>query len=126
MIKQDIWRKAEELAAQKYTVVFYPDVDSTGKKIFIAKSPELYGCMAEGLTKEEAEDNLMDARVDYIYSLLIDNLTVPEPIRITESTAGSYRGAFHRESIIFEVISAGPTDRNSKTKNSKPLYVDSK
>jgi predicted RNase H-like HicB family nuclease len=81
----DLLRKAEELAADSYVVVVSKE-DLAGKSFFMARTPELYGCMAEGSSEEEARANLKDARVEYIYSLLKDNLRVPRPTHVTLTT----------------------------------------
>ena len=74
-----IERAARYLANQPYTTVIGADKTTDGKDIFLARNPQLYGCMAQGFTEEEALDSLLDARVDYIASLLEDGELVPTP-----------------------------------------------
>jgi predicted RNase H-like HicB family nuclease len=57
----------------------FKDETSEGHPIFLARNPALYGCMAQGDTLEEAINNLEEARIDYIYSLLEDNQEIPDP-----------------------------------------------
>lgn len=78
-MEKEMMQKAEELAARNYSLTVYEDKTSNGQTIFLAKNPELYGCMAQGVSLEDAIKNLEEARVDYICSLLEDNLEVPEP-----------------------------------------------
>ena len=71
--------KAKIIASNSYTVEVNKEITSDGKSLYLAKNPELYGCMAQGASSNEAIENLFDARVDYIYSLLVDNIEVPLP-----------------------------------------------
>ncbi|MBL1135889.1 MAG: type II toxin-antitoxin system HicB family antitoxin [Chloroflexi bacterium] len=54
--------------------------------MFLARNPELEGCMAQGETPEAAQSNLLEARIDYIYFLLEDGLPVPDPTREVTSS----------------------------------------
>ena len=85
----DVTRQAEELAAEPYTIDIMRDETTTGESIYLLSHPELPNCMAQGRTIEEAQDNLVDARKEYILSLLEDNLPVPLPkIKLTMTSAG--------------------------------------
>jgi predicted RNase H-like HicB family nuclease len=70
---------AEMRAARSYTVQINKSETAGGRTVYVAASPELDGCIAQGDTEEEAEANLRMARVDYIESLLEDGLPVPDP-----------------------------------------------
>lgn len=70
---------ARKLALRDYDIIVTRDTLSDGMVMYCAKSPELNGCIAQGRTVIEATKNLIDARVDYIYSLLLDMLPVPDP-----------------------------------------------
>lgn len=70
---------AEALAARPYGVLVEVEADSTGKPIYIARIPELPGCMGHGVTEQEAVADVKAAAVVYIQSLLEDGLEVPEP-----------------------------------------------
>jgi predicted RNase H-like HicB family nuclease len=50
-----------------------------GKPCYVARHPELYGCMAQGDTPQEAVAELERARSDYIAALLVSNIQVPVP-----------------------------------------------
>ena len=83
-------KEAEKLAARPYIDQVIKDETTSGKPIFVALSPELEGCIAQGVTLEEAIQNLKEARIDYIYSLLEDGLPVPKPqVQSTTTTSGS-------------------------------------
>jgi predicted RNase H-like HicB family nuclease len=71
--------KAEELAKLTYTTLVIPSETTNGKPGFIAMNPELRGCLGQGSTEGEAIADLGFARIDYIHSLLDDNLPVPSP-----------------------------------------------
>jgi predicted RNase H-like HicB family nuclease len=70
--------RAKYLASQPYAVEVMKDKTTTGEDVFLAKNPQLYGCMAQGATIEEAIANLADARLDYIEDLLEDGDPVPD------------------------------------------------
>ena len=74
-----ILAKAEALAKRGYIVEIYEDKTTDGNDIYLAKCPELPGCMAQGNTIEEAMNNVIKSRIDFIYFLLEDSLAVPEP-----------------------------------------------
>ena len=67
-----ILEKAEILANRNYTIEFSKDKTNGDKTIYLAKNPALQGCMAQGDTLQDAIDNLLDARIDYIYHLIED------------------------------------------------------
>lgn len=79
-IEYDVFKKAQELAAAKYTTVIKRDTLSDGSYCYVAHNPELEGCTGQGETELEAANDLAKARLDYIYFLLADGLEVPEPI----------------------------------------------
>lgn len=85
MIREDLWARAGVLATRVYKVEFEWDELLDGSSVVVAINPELPGCLAQGMTVEEALEELKEARQVYIYSLLEDGLPVPEP----EITAGS-------------------------------------
>ncbi len=75
----DLRKQAEILAAQLYSVFYILDETTEGRPIYIALSPELEGCVAQGESVEQAIANLREARMDFIESLLEDGLSVPGP-----------------------------------------------
>jgi len=90
-----IFEQAKQLAARNYSLAVFEENTPEGQTVFIAKNPELYGCMAEGASLEEATENLADARIDYIYSLLQDGLDVPEPTAIKAVVTSDTVSAFN-------------------------------
>ena len=78
-MKKDLRKQAEILAGQPYTVDVSRDETTDGKFVYLATHPELPGCMAQGITIEEAKVNLKEVAAEYILSLLEDKLSVPEP-----------------------------------------------
>ncbi|MCC7207015.1 MAG: type II toxin-antitoxin system HicB family antitoxin [Anaerolineae bacterium] len=87
----ELERQAKALAALDYSVLISLDDTVQGERVILAAHPDLPGCMSDGLTLDEALENLADARYEYILSLLEDGLPVPEPAR-PESTSTSTRG----------------------------------
>ncbi len=76
---QDTQRRLREYMARQYNTTITPDVRSDGTPCFVAKHPELPGCMSDGDTPGEAKENLRDAKELYILSLIEDGLEVPLP-----------------------------------------------
>src|SRR3972149_11913568 len=72
-------KQAKELAAQSYQTVIVSDETTDNEPIFVAYNPELRGCMAQGETVAEAVEELAEARLEYILSLLEDGLPIPPP-----------------------------------------------
>ena len=54
---------------------------------FSAYSPDLPGCVATGLTREETEINMHEAIEFHIHGLLEDHLAVPESSSFAEFMA---------------------------------------
>lgn len=73
--------EAKRLAGKNYLLSVFEDTLPSGKKIYMAKNPELAGCMAQGMSIKEAITNLAEARLDYIYDSLEDGIPIPEPVR---------------------------------------------
>ncbi|MCY3936532.1 MAG: type II toxin-antitoxin system HicB family antitoxin [Anaerolineaceae bacterium] len=71
--------EAKRYAAQPYSVEYDIDDLPDGTTVITAYHPELPGCMSDGLSKEEAVENLADARLMYIEHLLKFNVPIPEP-----------------------------------------------
>ncbi len=81
--------QAEKLADKQYSIGIMLDETVDGKRVYLVSHPQLPGCMAEGDTISEAMDNLKDARIEYILSLLEDELPVPSPLSGTAETAST-------------------------------------
>lgn len=89
MVRDNLWSKASELAARDYKLEYEWDELADGSPVVMAINPELPGCMAQGATEEEAREELREARQEYIYSLLEDELHVPEPEILATSVSGN-------------------------------------
>lgn len=63
-----------------YLTAIKLDETTDGQTCFVAWHPELPGCMAQGLTMDEAEKNLTDARELVIEHLYSDGLPIPKPM----------------------------------------------
>lgn len=70
---------AEKLAARPYTELIMRERTTDDDYIYLASTPELEGCIAQGETLAEAEANLRLFRIDYVHYLLENDLPVPEP-----------------------------------------------
>jgi antitoxin HicB len=62
-----------------YRVEIDWESDERGNAYYVARHPELDGCMAQGQTREEALASLHEARELYIRALLKRGLDVPRP-----------------------------------------------
>ncbi|MGP1612219.1 MAG: toxin-antitoxin system HicB family antitoxin [Catonella sp.] len=69
-----------------YKLEIVPDIDEGG---FVARYPELPGCITVGDTIEAVVKNLNDAKIEWITAALEDGNTIPEP-----STYDDYSGQF--------------------------------
>lgn len=70
---------AIQLAKQPYFEIVFLDQNTDDTFGYVALTPELEGCMSDGDSVEEARANLLDARIDYIESMLEDGLEITEP-----------------------------------------------
>ena len=69
-----------------YKLEIVPDMDEGG---FVARYPELPGCITVGDTLEAVVKNLNDAKIEWITAALEDGNTIPEP-----SSYDDYSGQF--------------------------------
>jgi predicted RNase H-like HicB family nuclease len=99
--------QAKELAKLPYSVIITQDEATDGAPILLVENDELKGCMAQGITMDEAIADLADARVDFIYSLLDDGLDIPLPEQTLTVTTGAE---------VFEETWSGNT--------TEPAFVD--
>ena len=79
LIDEDLWARAETLAARDYLVEFSPETLEDGSEGVLAENPEMPGCMETGPTREAALAALARERHVYVYSLLEAGKPVPEP-----------------------------------------------
>ncbi len=118
-----IWKVAEKLADRNYTVSVSEDRTTDGQPIYMAKTPELFGCMAQGKTLEEAIKSLKEARIEYIYDSLKDGVEVPAPSPLAVRTLDT---AYTLEPDQFTVEIKQPSKDTledlAKTTPSKQLY----
>jgi predicted RNase H-like HicB family nuclease len=83
-----------------YAVQIVPD-ECDGQRCYMAKHPELRGCMAQGWDPEEALANLDEARRDYLTTLVEMGLEVPLPKSLQATVHTAHAG------VIGQVL-AGP------------------
>lgn len=74
----------EDLIAQPYAVLMWQEQTTSGIWVWVAWHPEfdwqgVHRCISQGSTRQEALDNLDDARRSFITSLVEDRLVVPRP-----------------------------------------------
>ena len=86
MANEELWEEAEKLAGLPYVVTIEQETDDEAQITFVARNPELPGCISMGSSEDEAIRNLAEARKDYIYSLLEDGLRVPRPAKSSNPT----------------------------------------
>jgi predicted RNase H-like HicB family nuclease len=65
------------------------DETTEGKPIYFARVFEIDGCFGQGETPEESIADLRLAIVDFIESLLVDGLPVPDPTSLLKPTLGT-------------------------------------
>ena len=122
---KELFEQAKKLAARNYTLSVFEDTLPSGEKIYMAKNPELTGCMAQGMSIEEAIDNLAEARLDYIYDSLEDGIPIPAPAmqpvpRVIETTTTTTPG---QTLIVASIPFQEKTLEDSQQVSSRmPLY----
>ncbi len=62
-----------------YILVVFRDETTDDEPVYVALNPELDGCVAQGDSMQEAQENLEEYRIDHIEHLLKHNLPVPGP-----------------------------------------------
>lgn len=86
----EILAYARDLALRDYDIVVSSEVGTGGKIIYTARTPELDGCKAQGYSVIEAVKSLIDARIDYIYDLVLygrrDDVAPPNAEKTGEAT----------------------------------------
>lgn len=112
-MNNDLWEKAKELALHHYEIRVEEDTLSDGSQVFFVANPELVGCKSQGTTLEEAISNLTEARVDYIYSLLEDGLSLP-PTYSRITVTGSIANTVTVYTRDFNVESSGSIETPQK------------
>ncbi|MDI6770315.1 MAG: type II toxin-antitoxin system HicB family antitoxin [Anaerolineales bacterium] len=91
----DTRAKAEVLAKRPYLVMTSIEETTDNQPIYFARVLELEGCFGQGETREAAVKDLRLATTDFIESLLVDGLPVPEPTPLFNPTLGTAtQGAF--------------------------------
>lgn len=76
----------DEYMALPYKIEIVPDTEEGG---FVARLPELPGCITVGETMEEALANIGDAKRAWIEAAVEDGQSIPEP-----SSLDDYSGQF--------------------------------
>jgi predicted RNase H-like HicB family nuclease len=90
-MKSETRQKAIELAKRPYRFQVMQDETTEGQPMYAARVVELEGCIGSGATPEDALKDAYKAMVDYIESLLEDDMRVPEPfdlLPVSFSSAG--------------------------------------
>ena len=89
--------KAKELAKKPYSTDIMEDETVDGGRVYLLAHPELPGCMAQGVSINEAEKNLKEVTIEYILSLLEDDLPVPPPRTYATTTTSRFSQANVKE-----------------------------
>ena len=90
----DTRAKAEELARRPYLIRTSLEETTDDQPIHFARVLEIDGCFGQGATRDEANADLRSALVDFIESLLEDELPVPEPTKVDSTIGTSTQGVF--------------------------------
>jgi len=78
-MKSEIHKRAIELSKRPYSIEISKSKTTDKRDIYLARNIELEGYMAQGESIDDALNNLFDATVDYISSLIEDSLEIPLP-----------------------------------------------
>jgi predicted RNase H-like HicB family nuclease len=82
-------KKVEEYINLPYAAFVTPDEGTDGKSYYRAEHPQLPGCMSHGSTREEALQNLAEARHLYIQTCIDMGREIPVPLVTTIRTFSS-------------------------------------
>ena len=74
-----LYEQAERLSNQEWLYITYIYKSPSLGEMYKAENINLPGCKAWGKTSKLALEKLDSARVDYIYSMLLDGLDIPDP-----------------------------------------------
>ena len=88
---------ATDLSKLGYTIELLRDKTTDGDYIYLARNPELEGCMAQGLSEKEALENLDMIRVEHIEHLLEHHLPIPIPNHAIASSTIRNEDILNRE-----------------------------
>ncbi len=81
--------QAEELANRPYLLMTSIEETTDEEPIYFARVLEMDGCFGQGETREESIEDLRLAMMDFIESLLEDELYVPEPSKLVNTTVSA-------------------------------------
>ena len=124
-MNEQLWQQATSLAAQPYKIEVYRDEEATGEAAYLAKYAELDGCMAQGATIEDALANLREAAIDYIYSLLEDDMLVPPPAVMTIARTGASVNVATASTVDWRPSKeARTTDEDNLKKENQSIQAD--
>lgn len=116
----DLRLRAEKLAEAGYTTKIALDETTSGRPVWFVTVLELPGCMAQGETPIEALENLRQARIEYILSLLEDNLPVPAATRTAVSSTS--RSGMPAGGEVDEYTPAARESERERAKVDEPAY----
>jgi predicted RNase H-like HicB family nuclease len=78
-MNDEVFERAKQLASRPYPFQIYKDEEGDDETRYLARNPDIEGCMAQGASQHEAIENLKDARVDLFEFLLERGEPIPEP-----------------------------------------------
>jgi len=102
-----LMEKAKKLAELPYTVEVVLDETTDGQPVYVARITELEGCISQGETIEQAVENLRQAQMEFIQSMLEDGLPVPVPAMLATTTSSSGSATFRLTNRRTEVMGLG-------------------
>ena len=121
-MNKELFEIAKEFAGKKYITSIVLEKDIEGKDRYLAVNPELFGCMAQGDTPEEAEENLFLARIDYIYDYLVDGDEVPKPNYFANIITGCAEESTHTIRVSLPYRNSDTIDTHTRIANQNNEY----
>jgi len=114
-MKKNLRAEAEKLANRPYRFVVSQDETTDGKSAYAALVVELNDCIGHGNTEQQAIADASSAAIDYIESLLEEELPVPMPLQmmaISFSSGSTVQSKRHQ-----------PEGRSNVPETAKPPYI---
>ena len=106
----DFHAEAEKLADRQYLVMTSVDSTTAEKPIIFARVLEIEGCFGQGKTRKAAVKDLRLAVVDFIESLLQDDLPVPAPTKLSPTFGTATKGSYFFVSVGMKNLRPKPLE----------------
>jgi predicted RNase H-like HicB family nuclease len=117
LMNSSLHEQAVKISQENYVVQIIRDDSNSEEVLYVALNPELEGCVAQGLTPEEAKMILDEFRVEYILNLLEHNLPIPHPDQRGTTTGYSVKPTIYQATVYI-------TNKDTQLEDADEVDVD--